>query len=539
MSGRPIRTDYPRRFFLKQLAAMIAIPGFAAALKSCVPAAPKIPGGFASTGMPRGHMLRSGNFPEPSEAINCKVLIAGGGISGLSARRYLSQQGIDGVLMVEMEDQVGGNSIGGANKVSAFPWAAHYLPIPDPAGTELIRFLREAGIVTGMSSEGLPVYDEYALCHDPEERLFINGTWQDGLVPQFGLSSEALAEIDRFFTLVATLRQARGADGKFAFAIPLDDSSADPEFRKLDDVSFATYLNKAGFRDPHLLWYLEYCCKDDYGSLLSQTSAWAGLHYFAGRRGAAANAPGSAVLTWPEGNACLARKLREAADTPIRSGYLVYKVTSGNEGVRVLAYDCKRSLSVSIQTDQLILATPQYVNKHLFPDQLHICSATYAPWVVANITLNKPPFSRGVPLSWDNVIYGQASVGYVFANHQHLHRSDNCVLTFYLPFPETDASRARETLSNRSFESLSQQILNELSLAHPDIASDIVYMELRMWGHGMVRPSPGYIWGSERAAAQASPDPRIHFAHTDLSGISIFEEAFYQGIRAAQKIPVS
>jgi hypothetical protein len=28
---------------------------------------------------------------------------------------------------------------------------------------------------------------------------------------------------------------------------------------------------------------------------------------------------------------------------------------------------------------------------------------------------------------------------------------------------------------------------------------------------------------------------RIFLAHTDLSGISIFEEAFYQGIRAARQ----
>jgi len=28
----------------------------------------------------------------------------------------------------------------------------------------------------------------------------------------------------------------------------------------------------------------------------------------------------------------------------------------------------------------------------------------------------------------------------------------------------------------------------------------------------------------------------IHFAHTDLSGVPLFEEAFYHGIRAAEEV---
>jgi hypothetical protein len=37
-------------------------------------------------------------------------------------------------------------------------------------------------------------------------------------------------------------------------------------------------------------------------------------------------------------------------------------------------------------------------------------------------------------------------------------------------------------------------------------------------------------------AAQESGYPHIFFAHSDLSGISIFEEAFYHGNRAAQAV---
>jgi hypothetical protein len=54
----------------------------------------------------------------------------------------------------------------------------------------------------------------------------------------------------------------------------------------------------------------------------------------------------------------------------------------------------------------------------------------------------------------------------------------------------------------------------------------------------MIRPRPNFIWGGARAAAQ-KPFRGIHFAHTDLSGIALFEEAFDHGIRAAEEVLAS
>jgi len=51
----------------------------------------------------------------------------------------------------------------------------------------------------------------------------------------------------------------------------------------------------------------------------------------------------------------------------------------------------------------------------------------------------------------------------------------------------------------------------------------------------MIRPRPGFIWSEARKTA-SKPYRGIHFAHTDLSGVPLFEEAFYHGIRAADEI---
>ena len=52
----------------------------------------------------------------------------------------------------------------------------------------------------------------------------------------------------------------------------------------------------------------------------------------------------------------------------------------------------------------------------------------------------------------------------------------------------------------------------------------------------MIRPTIGFIHGQARHEAQKSLNNKIHFAHSDLSGVSIFEEAFFYGAEVAKKI---
>jgi hypothetical protein len=56
-----------------------------------------------------------------------------------------------------------------------------------------------------------------------------------------------------------------------------------------------------------------------------------------------------------------------------------------------------------------------------------------------------------------------------------------------------------------------------------------------LWGHAMVNPRVGFVWSPTRVNA-SKPLGSIHFAGTDLSGIALFEEAFYHGIRAAEEV---
>jgi hypothetical protein len=73
----------------------------------------------------------------------------------------------------------------------------------------------------------------------------------------------------------------RDGRGRRAFDLPRSRGSDADEVRALDSLSMAAYLGRARLEVERLRWLVEYGCRDDFGSTLAQTSAWAGVHYFA------------------------------------------------------------------------------------------------------------------------------------------------------------------------------------------------------------------------------------------------------------------
>lgn len=501
-----------------------------------------IKGSIIGAAAGRGHLLRNPHFETPEVIIPKDVVIVGGGIAGLSAARKLKEQGID-VILFELDTRVGGNAVSDNNKVSAYPWGAHYLPIPDHRDKELLSFLETCGCIEGYDASGLPIYNELYLCFDPEERLYINGFWQEGLVPHFGVPSTDRKQIERFFELIAAFKTAKGADGKDAFCIPVKNVSSDSRFVALDTITFDAYLQQQGLTSSYLHWYLDYCCRDDYGTNIHETSAWAGIHYFASRKGLAANSESSTVLTWPEGNAWLVQQFRKQLSENISTDILVYQVDIDAKGkVQVDCFNFKTNRSERIICNQVIMATPQFIGHKLLAPAIvnenrSVSSFTYAPWMVANITVSEMPESKGQPMSWDNVFYGSKSLGYVDATHQHVKLfSKQKVLTYYLPLADGAPADERKLAYERSYDDWVQIICKEFEKVHQGSSAYIEHIDIWLWGHGMIRPVPGFLTGNERKQAAQPVQGKIFFAHSDLSGISIFEEAFHQGLDAAMAL---
>lgn len=529
------RTMFTRRSFLLAGGAITVAVG--TGLTFLRKKLPTFPGSIVGANAKAGHLLRMGKFPAPSEEISIETVIVGGGISGLSAGWWLERNKHSDFLILELDHKPGGNSQSGQNAVSAYPWGAHYLPIPSEESVYVREFLKETGVITGME-KGNPVYNELYLCSDPDERVYFQGRWHEGILPQHGINDEEKKQYAEFFSFMKEQSSRRGRDGKRAFAIPLDESSRDPSILKLDENSMATLMKEKGWNSPTLRWYVDYCMQDDYGLRADKVSAWAGIHYFSSRSGKAANAERETVLTWPEGNGWLVNQMAQKLGKHIIPDSVVHRIVKENDHYLVSSYSPVTKTTKRYRTKNVIYAAPRFTAKYVFEglDGITKPEAAFTPWVVANLTLRKLPEGKGHDLSWDNVSYYSKSLGYIVATHQSLRRATGpTVITYYLPLTDEDPDTARRNAFMKDHSHWANLIIDDLGKLHPGIRDDITHTDIWVWGHGMVGPTPGYIWGKNREDMQKSIG-RIHFAHSEMSGISIFEEAQYQGILAAKKV---
>lgn len=490
-----------------------------------------------------GHRIRE-SIPaniSVSKEFETEVLIVGGGISGLTAGYFFQKNRFNNFIIAELDEVVGGNSKNGKNEFSKYPYGAHYIPIPNLSNKKLIDFLREKGLIKKFDGNGLPVYDEFALCQEPEERLLIHNYWQEGIVPSTQITQQDAEQTKKFFDRINDLRMEKGTDEKFVFDIPLADASKENPYLALDRISFASYLKAEGYTSPKLLWYLQYCCRDDYGQSFEKVSAFAGLHYFASRRGKGANCEDNSLLTWPEGNGKLVQLLSEEIKDKIYTRQLVRQIEIHHEHVETLVYDWKNEYWSRIKARKILLATPCHVSRKILSESnyrvTNLPELTSQPWLVASITARKFSDRNGFPLSWDNVMMESKSLGFVFAQHQSIQPvRENFVFTLYKPLDENDAKIMRLKYYNRSNQELQKEIIAELSIAFPQVEKEIQQIDCHLHGHGMISPGIGYLMNPEKNALRENIQQKIFFAHTDYSGISIFEEAFWQGHTAANEI---
>jgi monoamine oxidase len=531
------------------LAAAAAAPW--AALASCSDRRQAYEGGWLGAAADRGHRLRtpaaaSSPGPEPAATRRVGAIVVGAGIAGLAAARALLAAGVDDLRVIELEDAAGGNSRGHAIAGMRCPLGAHYLPVPGDSAVEVIELLESLGV--RRTANGRAVYDERMLCHSPQERLFIGGGWRDGLLPPL----EALPAAERDTTqrdYRAFSAAVAEAGDHAAFEIPTARARWSPTLDALDRTTFAAWLDARGLASPALRWYLDYCCRDDYGAGAAQVSAWAGLHYFASRHGfrAAGGEEGRAadggdgILTWPEGNAWLAERLVAPLGERLLPGRLALRVAEGRDDVSVDAWNVASGRTERWIAPRVVLATPLFVSARLLesPPAALVEAATrlrHAPWLVANLHLDDALDDRpGAPPSWDNVAYGSPGLGYVDAMHQStLPYAGPTVLTAYWALggdtpAELAANRAR--LLADDWRLWAGRIVDDLARVHPDLPDKLRRVELMRYGHAMSIPLPG-VRGSAALRALAAPQRRIEFAHADLSGYSVFEEAFFHGHRA-------
>ncbi len=526
------------------LAAFLGVPAALAACRSHE--APRLPDGeIVGASDVIGHHIRDGINITPSQDQweRTKVAIVGGGVAGLSAAWRLLKAGFDDFVLIELERAPGGTARSGTSPLVSYPWGAHYLPAPMKENSALVSLLDEMGMLEGRDADGQPVVAEQFLCRDPEERVFYRGRWYEGLYLHAGATAEDLAQFEAFNAEVSRWVAWRDARGRRAFAIPIATSSDDAEVTALDKVSMAEFLDRHKWNSPRLRWLVDYACRDDYGLTLDQTSAWAGLFYFSSR----VTKPGAEarpLMTWPEGNGRLVSHLYGKAKSKVRLGLAAAEIipteANGRSGVDVIAVNAEGGKAAGFHADQLIFAAPHFLSSYVIRPYRaspppHVAEFQYGAWMVANLFLKDRPKDRGFPLAWDNVLYESPALGYVVATHQRGLDRGPTVFTYYYPLCDADPREARSKLLTAGRDEWADIALADLTRAHPEIRSLTERLDVMRWGHAMIRPRPGFVWSEARRLA-SKPYRGIHFAHTDLSGVPLFEEAFYHGTRAAEEV---
>jgi len=475
-----------------------------------------ITGGFVNDAFQTGHRIRDhAKFAAPARVEKFPIVIVGGGMAGLSAAWRLQKKGFRDFVLLEMEAQPGGNSRWGENEITAFPWAAHYVPVPD-ARESLVRELFEE---LGVLKDGK--WDELHLCFAPQERLFLHGRWQEGIEPEAESAVRDREDYRRFQDLINQFR----ATGEFTIPIErgLNGRRGGPlKSAALDRMSMQEWMAANQFKSPYLDWYVNYACRDDYGSLARDTSAWAGVHYFASRE-----PEEKGPLTWPEGNGWIARQLIERLKPWIRTASPVYSIVREGRRWRV------RTESVEYVAERVIFAAPTFTAAYVIEGAPRAEGFVYSPWVTANLVIDHPPEET----AWDNVIYNSPALGYVVATHMSLSSViERSVWTFYWSLADKPPAEMRAMLLERDWAWWREAILNDLARAHPDIRERVSRIDVMRMGHAMARPVVGFL-GSEvrRTFAERGLEDGILYANSDLSGFSIFEEAQYRGVSAADR----
>jgi len=523
--------------------------GTPAVLWGCRQSASKLPplppGDLIGASVETGHILRERkSFEIPGDKWEKKrIVIVGGGMAGLSAARRLQRDGVTDFEILELEPRIGGTACSGSSRRIGYPWGAHYVPAPTKENPALVELFTEMEVFEGTDQQGDPVVAEQFRVRDPEERIFYKGFWHEGLYLNSGATPDDLHQLDLFEKEIDRWIAWKDAKGRRAFAVPMSLASDDPTVTELDKITMAEWMDRHNFHSPRLRWLVNYACRDDHGMTMRNTSAWAGLFYFAAR----VRNPGEdsrPFITWPEGNGRIVKHLKKKVAVNVSTGWMVTdlipKGDEKNSKVDVVAVSHDGKTVRGIHAEKVIFAAPHFLTPYVIqpwrenPPE-HVSDFGYSVWAVANLFLSKNPTANGYPMCWDNVLYESPSLGYVSAGFQRGIDFDETVLTYYYPLCEDDPSTARKKLLQNGRDEWAEIALADLSLPHRDIRTLTEKLDVMRWGHAMIQSRPGFIWGESRKKASL-PYRGIHFAHSDLSGLPLFEEAFYRGNKAADEV---
>ncbi len=454
------------------------------------------------------HAIRDGqqfSIPEPS--LYKEIVIVGGGISGLTALKHLTDYD---VLLIEKENKVGGNSRRRQANGIDYPLGAILNQGPIAPFTEF--------------------FDELAI---PFQKLngthlnyFINGQTVPNPLDE-GWQQLPLSASERrsFHRLAKELMElADPVDGIF---FPRTDNKQ--SIKELDRLTFKQYLASNNY-SPAAQHFMNLMLSSRLGENGDNVSAWIALYILSTLKQPAYTLPGGhGAISEILRNDCLVRK-----SDSIKTAFTVINVENKpNDKVWVTGVFPDDSLQ-TIAADCVVMATPKVYAKHAVQGLIEARPKlydqfNYNAYLVAQIELN-----HRIAPAFETVSASHFSRFIVSADWLPNNRSPNGSghLTVYVPYPGV---AGRFSLYEAYVPHLAQTIINDLHEILPETKGVMNSVYLHRWGHPMVSCAPGMDTLCDNAK---QPFGRIVFAHSDSFGISGLYSAVWSGMEASMEAQI-
>lgn len=497
-----------RRKFLK-ISSLVTLPLI---LKSCDWA--EVDNDFpitVYTDIHTGHLIfKSSEFPK-QETISIETLVVGGGVAGLSAANELKDRDF---LICELSKNFGGTSSSIYKQDVTFAQGAHYdLAYPSNYGQDGIELLQELDLIEFQSwKDSWTFKDREYIVPNPRK----NQCFQDGKMRSDVLEDGILK--DQFQALLKTYY------GK----MPMPTTLISDELRQLNDISFYDFLNNNLELTPAFKRGLDYHMLDDWGGTTEQVSALAGIHYFTCRPYETQVVD---LFSPPDGNGYFIKKLADRLPQErLLAEHLVKSIRSENDGFSTEVIDIQNKSIKSVKSKNVIYAGQKHALKYIMPEQYpHFEDNSYAPWLVLNFVLDNRLDQKGF---WQNemLMDDETFMGFVDSDMQETGDSQHRVLTAYYCLPPESRSDLKNVESNK--EVIVSKTTEYLSQYFDrDIESFIQEVHIKVMGHAMPIPKPGYLFGDKNENRLYQ---NMTFAGVDNARLPLFFEAMDSGIQAAK-----
>lgn len=441
------------------------------------------------------HEVRDGHaFPRPPASKRVDVVIAGGGVSGLTAAHLLQDYDF---LILEKEPHWGGNAYLEEYQGQAFATGAAF--------TETV----ESPAISMAQEMGLPMLR----VTNPDPTIvhgeFVADTWRGGLdhLPY----PESVRESFKSFRHDVQAIKISGRE------------------RELDAQPFSKYF--AGYAPEVKLWWDNYG-PSNWGAPTETTSALVGLYELQ----AISNDQPDPRITWPGGLGAITHKLSERLLETRRermlTGATIVAVEEDKSEARVTYID-SRGEARAVAARAVIMATPKFITWRLVPglppaERDAMKRMRYIPYPVVNVIFDRPVYNQG----YDTWCPGNTFTDFIVADwtvqrDDSHYRQKNNILTFYTPL--TEAERP-VLLTEEGCRDLAGRVLRDFQKLFP--GSNVDPLEVRIYrrGHPLYVSTPGNFSGTQPLVRQ--PMERVFFANTDSQGpVSTTSE----GIKAAHR----